>query len=71
MKNKKSPNYIDLPPIFHWDSAVLAFTPSVAHTGPINRHIWPILAPSLIFTAPKPISPQAEANREELGPKWT
>jgi hypothetical protein len=48
------------------------FTPSAAHTGPINRPIRPIPAPnSPIFATPKPISPQAEGNREELGLEWT
>jgi hypothetical protein len=49
-----------------------AFALSAAHTGPINRPILSIPAPnSLIFAAPKPISPQGEANREEFGPEWT
>jgi hypothetical protein len=66
-KNKKSINYTDLPPIFRWDSAAPAFAPSAAHTRPINRPIRSIPTPnSLIFAAPKPISPQAEATREEL-----
>jgi hypothetical protein len=68
-KNKKSLNYTDLPLIFHWDSAVPVFAPSAVHTGPINQPIPP--PNSLIFATPKPISPQAEANREELGPEWT
>jgi hypothetical protein len=69
-KNKKSLNYTDLSLIFHWDSAVPAFAPSAVHTGLINRPIRPIPAPnSPIFVAPKPISPQAEADREDLGPE--
>jgi hypothetical protein len=72
MKNKNVPNYTDLPPFFHWDSVASVFAPSTAHTGPINRPIRPILAPnSLIFATPKPISPQAEADREDLRPEWT
>jgi hypothetical protein len=35
-----------------------AFTRSAAQTGPINRLI-------------QPISPQAEVDREDLGPEWT
>jgi hypothetical protein len=71
-KNKKSLNYTDLPPIFHWDSVAPAFSPSAAHTRLINRPIRSIPTPhSLIFAAPKLISPEAEADREDLGPEWT
>jgi hypothetical protein len=71
-KNKKSLNYTDLLPIFRWDSAAPAFAPSITHTGLINQPIRSIPTPnSPIFAAPKPISPQAEATREELGPELT